>query len=148
MDLFKNPRASPPPPSPPVPTLSTKPDHPFYPVEIEIANFVANDMTVIQLLANFATGCSVILAVTWLLTSGMAPRLKATDKLAALWFCLCATCKMPGSRTPTLTLNRWLHTPLFRGLLLLQPHPYGRPARSVWTTLEGVRVVGFKIPDV
>ena len=63
--------------------------HPYYPPEIDIINFAANEMTVPQLLATFATGCAIILSLTWFLTSSLAPRLKGGDKAIALWFCLC-----------------------------------------------------------
>ncbi|KAI1620504.1 cholestenol delta-isomerase [Exophiala viscosa] len=65
--------------------------HPFYPVGVEIANFIANDMTVGRLLGIFATGCAGILAATWFLTSKVAPQLQKKDKLAVLWFCLSGT---------------------------------------------------------
>lgn len=70
--------------------------HPFYPVGVDIANFIANDKTVGQLLGVFAAGCAVILSATWFLTSKAAPQLKMKDKLIVLWFCLskdnCAHC--------------------------------------------------------
>lgn len=75
--------------SPPAAIEVPKPSHPYYPVDIEIAGFVLNNLTVEQLLAAFATGCTVIFSATWLLTSIMAPRLKNVDKMIALWFCLC-----------------------------------------------------------
>ncbi|KIX07311.1 uncharacterized protein Z518_01964 [Rhinocladiella mackenziei CBS 650.93] len=83
--FFKN--VSPPPP-PPVPAPELKPLHPFYPSEIEIVNFIANDMTVLQLLAAFGSGCAVILSATWFLVSTVAPGLKAKDRIMVLWFCL------------------------------------------------------------
>jgi len=72
----------------PIPTPELKIVHPFYPVGVEIVNFIANDLTVLQLLAAFGAGCAVILSATWFLTSAFAPRLKKTDRLAVLWFCL------------------------------------------------------------
>ncbi|KIW43714.1 uncharacterized protein PV06_04787 [Exophiala oligosperma] len=73
---------------PPEPVKVLQPLHPFYPAGVEIANFVANDKTVAQLLAVFAAGCAVILGATWLLTGRLAPRLKTMDKVIVLWFCL------------------------------------------------------------
>jgi len=66
-----------------------KPVHPFYPTNIEILNFVANDQSVPQLLATFAAGCGLILGLTWFIASRFAPRLRTVDKLIVLWFCLC-----------------------------------------------------------
>ncbi|KAJ9504190.1 hypothetical protein LTR99_005881 [Exophiala xenobiotica] len=84
MDFFK--KAVPSPLAEPVHVL--QPIHPFYPVGVEVANFIANDKTVVQLLATFAVGCAAVLGATWLLAGRLAPRLKATDKAAVLWFCL------------------------------------------------------------
>jgi len=77
-----------PPPPPLVPTLALKTVHPFYPIEIEIVNFIANDTTTLQLLLTFAVGCAVIASVAWSFTSRVAPRVKVMDKIILLWFCL------------------------------------------------------------
>ncbi|KIW88191.1 uncharacterized protein Z519_11302 [Cladophialophora bantiana CBS 173.52] len=90
MDFLKNLMAFSPPLPPPEPkVVVTKPIHPYYPTEIEIVNFAANEMSVPELLAAFATGCTIILSLTWFLTSSLAPRLRVVDKVIALWFCLC-----------------------------------------------------------
>jgi len=75
-------------PPPPAAAPELEAIHPFFPVGVEIVNFIANDLTVIQLLAAFGTGCALILTTTWLLTTRLAPRLKTMDKMAVLWFCL------------------------------------------------------------
>ena len=83
--------------SPPLPkTVSDlKAVHPFYPVGVEIANFIANDISVGQLLGIFASGCAVILAATWFLASKVTPQLKKKDKLIILWFCLSKNTTLP-----------------------------------------------------
>jgi len=63
--------------------------HPYYPTEIKILNFVANDRGVVELLTIFAIGCTAILGLAWFLASSFAPRLRTADKWIALWFCLC-----------------------------------------------------------
>ncbi|KAK4943398.1 hypothetical protein LTR10_017072 [Elasticomyces elasticus] len=75
-------------PSLPETVADLKAVHPFYPVGVEIANFIANDKTVGQLLGVFAAGCVVILSATWFLASKAAPQLNKKDKLVVLWFCL------------------------------------------------------------
>jgi hypothetical protein len=98
-------------PPPEATMVVVKPIHPYYPTEIEIIDFVANDMSVLQLLATFAAGCAVILSLTWLLASSVAPRLRTTDKLIALWFCLCRETVALRKRH-VLTGTRWIHSPL------------------------------------
>ncbi|OAP64407.1 hypothetical protein AYL99_00379 [Fonsecaea erecta] len=89
MDFFKNLIASPSAPPPEPVTVMAKTIHPYYPTEIDIANFAANEMSVPQLLATFAAGCTIILSLTWFLTSSLAPRLRVGEKATVLWFCLC-----------------------------------------------------------
>jgi len=78
---FKQPPSSPPP-------VESRPLHPFYPVEIDIANYIANDKQVLELVLTFAGGSAVILGATWLAVSRISPHLKATDKVTILWFFL------------------------------------------------------------
>lgn len=121
MDFFR--KAAPPPPPPvEVPIKDAAPLHPFYPLGVEIVNYLANDKDVIQLLTSFAIGCTVILSMTWLVASTFGPQLKRTDKLVVLWFMLSKKWESLYSwrrRTPTDNWTSWIHTSLFRGLLLL-----------------------------
>ncbi|EXJ92690.1 hypothetical protein A1O3_01242 [Capronia epimyces CBS 606.96] len=73
---------------PPVPLPEIKALHPYFPIETEIVNFIANDMDLFQLLATFGACCVVVLSAGWLIASRVSPRLKTGDKLAVLWFCL------------------------------------------------------------
>jgi len=78
-------------PPPPSSTLEPKALHPFYPLEIEIVNFVANDKSVPYLLSLFLGGWAVILVLTWLSAAKFAPHLRALDKMVILWFILTGT---------------------------------------------------------
>lgn len=90
MDYFR--KAIAPAPAPvAIPVQDAKPLHPFYPLGVEIVNYLANEKDVVQLLVSFAIGCTVILGATWLGASAISPQLKRTDKLAVLWFTLCKT---------------------------------------------------------
>ncbi|KKY15818.1 putative ebp domain-containing protein [Diplodia seriata] len=64
------------------------PLHPYYPLEVEIAGYLANDYTVAQLLASFATGCAVVFLVTYLVAKKLRPTLRGTELLQILWFVL------------------------------------------------------------
>ena len=63
--------------------------HPFYPKEIEILGYLANDWSVLELLGYFAAGWAVILVVTELSVRRHNPRLPASEKAAIQWFVLC-----------------------------------------------------------
>ena len=62
--------------------------HPYYPLGVEIANFVANDTDFITLLVQFGIGWLIILSLTWVLTSTFCPRVKKLDKWIILWWVL------------------------------------------------------------
>jgi cholestenol delta-isomerase len=62
--------------------------HPFYPLGVEIANYVANDQDALELLTKFLSGWLVILAATWWATGKYAPQLSKLDKTIMLWFVL------------------------------------------------------------
>ena len=69
-------------------TLPAVPLHPFYPLGVEIANYVANDMDALELLAKFLSGWVVILGATWWAVGKYSPQLTKLDKLIMLWFVL------------------------------------------------------------
>ena len=62
--------------------------HPFYPLGVEIANYVANDQDALELLTKFLSGWVVILGATWWATGKYAPQLSKLDKTIMLWFVL------------------------------------------------------------
>jgi cholestenol Delta-isomerase len=64
------------------------PPHPFYPLEVEIVGYLANQWSVPTLLGIFLGGWLVILGLTWASVSWFSPRLRGTDKLIILWFIL------------------------------------------------------------
>ena len=65
--------------------------HPYYPVGVEIANFVANDTDFITLLTQFGAGWVVILSLTWVATSKFCPKVQKLDKWIILWWVLTGT---------------------------------------------------------
>ena len=65
------------------------PPHPFYPPEINLAGYLANDWNVPTLLAYFALGCVGILGTTHLVAGQVNPKLSRADRGLVLWFVLC-----------------------------------------------------------
>jgi len=70
-------------------TASTQPLHPYYPLEIEIAGYLANDYSVPQLLAIFGAGCAVILTFTHFVAKARNPSLPKGEIVRIMWFVLC-----------------------------------------------------------
>lgn len=77
----------------PVPPAPTKipPPHPFYPLGVEIANYVANDMDVPTMVGSFFAAWFVLLGFTWVAVGSYKPQMKRSDKLVLIWFVLTGT---------------------------------------------------------
>lgn len=149
-------------------------NHTYYPLEVEIAHLVANEMSMPVLLTIFSALCAGIVLVTKFVVDRLHPHLKKTEKAAIWWFVICTYCaqkvamrvavgwvKCPrGTKYLAATLGSskavrvwantfffsWLNSSLFRGLFLLEPYPYGSSARSVWSIVEGVCAFRLAIP--
>ena len=63
--------------------------HPYYPLEVEIASYLANEWSVPVLLGVFAGGCATVLIVTLIIVNKIHPNLKDTEKAAIWWLVLC-----------------------------------------------------------
>lgn len=68
--------------------IATKPTHPFFPVGIEVANYLANDRDVLTMVGSFLGAWVVLLGFTWLAAGVLSPRMKKLDKLILIWFTL------------------------------------------------------------
>ncbi len=64
-------------------------NHPYYPIEVEIAHLVANDLTMPVLLSIFTALCATILFVTKFVVDRVHPHLKGSEKAAIWWFVIC-----------------------------------------------------------
>jgi len=62
--------------------------HPFYPLEVEIAGYLANEYSVPALLAFFAAWMGVTLGVTRLIVKRIQPEIAPTELLTLMWFML------------------------------------------------------------
>jgi len=60
--------------------------HPFYPIGVEIAGYLANDKDTMTLFGVALTGLAVICGATWTIVSRVSPGLRIGDKLTILWF--------------------------------------------------------------
>jgi hypothetical protein len=67
----------------------TNPPHPHYPLGVEIAGYIANDMSVPMLLACFSAGVAAIWSGAYLIVKKYRPTLSTGELLTFLWFVLC-----------------------------------------------------------
>ncbi|EON62162.1 hypothetical protein W97_01381 [Coniosporium apollinis CBS 100218] len=69
-------------------TKSSPPLHPYYPLEVEIAGYIANEYSVIQLLLAFGSGCAAILSVTYVAAKRIRSQIPTSELLTLMWFVL------------------------------------------------------------
>ncbi|KAB8288841.1 hypothetical protein EYC80_010744 [Monilinia laxa] len=65
------------------------PLHPYYPLHLEIPQYLANQWDTITLVSIFAAGCAAIFSFTYLLVMRIRPRISTADLWTVLWFVLC-----------------------------------------------------------
>jgi cholestenol delta-isomerase len=63
--------------------------HPYYPLDANIAGYVANESTVLSLLGSFVAGCAAIFVFTYLIVKRVNPRLPTSELITVMWFVLC-----------------------------------------------------------
>jgi len=69
-----------------------KPSHPYYPRDVDIPGYAANEWHFTTLLAVFGSGCVSILSTALVVTTRKRPDLPSTEILTVLWFVLCELC--------------------------------------------------------
>lgn len=76
-------------PAAPPPVEAKMPAHPFYPLGIEVANYLANEWGVLTLLSAFAACCASVFAATYVVVMRVRPTMSRGELLTVLWFVLC-----------------------------------------------------------
>lgn len=71
-------------------TVDTEaPLHPYYPLGVVIADYVAPTLSTLEILAIFTVTCLSILTPTWFYLRRRDHQINGKDTAAALWFVLC-----------------------------------------------------------
>lgn len=70
-------------------------DHHYYPLEVEIANYLANEWSVPVLLGIFAAVCASIVIGTVVIIDKTHPNLPKGEKAAIWWFVICEYLRSP-----------------------------------------------------
>ncbi|KAL5045857.1 hypothetical protein BDW71DRAFT_182939 [Aspergillus fruticulosus] len=65
--------------------------HSYYPLGVELSNYVANELSTPTLLAIFATACAIVFTVTTLLAKKANAQISNSELSKALWFALCGS---------------------------------------------------------
>lgn len=64
------------------------PLHPYYPLEVEITGYLANEWGVPQLLGTFFGGLAVLFTATYFVVKRVRPSLNGYELLTIMWFVL------------------------------------------------------------
>lgn len=74
--------------------------HPYYPIDLEIVGYLANEWDTLTLVSIFAAGCTAIFLVTYLLVMRVQPKISSGDLWTIMWFVLCMQPPHPHPGTP------------------------------------------------
>ena len=87
------------------------PIHPYYPLDVEIAGYLANRWGVPTLLGIFFGGLAVIFYTTHVLVKKRNPQMPRRELLTVMWFVLCKGAAIRGGTQRRLIRgHRWIHT--------------------------------------
>lgn len=63
--------------------------HSYYPVGVEIPNYVPNEWSTLALVSTFAVTCTIVLTAAQALATNANPRITILELSKVLWFTLC-----------------------------------------------------------
>jgi cholestenol delta-isomerase len=66
-----------------------EPLHPYYPLEVEIIGYLANDWHFLTLIAIFAGVCVVVFGITYVVAHWVNPKVGRGELGIVMWFVLC-----------------------------------------------------------
>ena len=69
-------------------TKLVHPPHPYYPLGVEIAGYLANEWSVLVLLSAFAAGCALIYSLTHVIVKKIQPQISTSELFTVMWFVL------------------------------------------------------------
>lgn len=64
------------------------PPHPYYPLEVEITGYLANEWSVPVLLGIFFAGCAILFSSTYIVIKRVHPTMPRGEMWAVMWFVL------------------------------------------------------------
>jgi cholestenol delta-isomerase len=62
--------------------------HPYYPLDVEITGYLANEWGVLKLLLTFAAGCAAIFYATHVVVKRIQPTISNSELFTVMWFVL------------------------------------------------------------
>lgn len=62
--------------------------HPYYPLEVEITGYMANEWSVPLLLGVFFGGCAVLFSATYVVVKKLHPSMPKSELFTVMWFVL------------------------------------------------------------
>lgn len=71
--------------------------HPYYPLGVNIPNYVPNNWSTLTLVSTFAATCTLILAAAKTIATKSNPQIPTSELTKVLWFTLCS-CPYPSHK--------------------------------------------------
>lgn len=65
--------------------------HSYYPVGVDIPNYVPNEWSTLALVSTFAVTCIVVLTAAQTIATNVNPRITILELSKVLWFTLCTS---------------------------------------------------------
>lgn len=84
-------------------------EHPYYPLDITVIGYVANDMGRVKILGIFGSGLLIVGGGTFFLCNAINPGLRKRDRWLAVWFALCKFPHMAGVTFETRSIDGAIH---------------------------------------
>lgn len=63
--------------------------HPYYPIDLQMVGYLANEWGTLTLVPIFAAGCIAIFLATYLVVMRVQPKIASGDLWTIMWFVLC-----------------------------------------------------------
>jgi cholestenol delta-isomerase len=67
------------------------PAHSYYPVGVEIPNYISNQWSTLELVSTFAITCTIVLTAATTIATKVNPRITTFELSKVLWFTLCSS---------------------------------------------------------
>jgi hypothetical protein len=88
--------------------IPTLPTNPYYPLNLSLPAYAANELSLTDILARFAAVLIVLFTCTQYAAHALNQNLSWSSRATIFWFVLCRLCPSPPGSSPGLMLGDWL----------------------------------------
>lgn len=122
--------------------------HSYYPLGVNIPEYLPNESSVFSLIGQFALLWAAIVGIAWLIISRSRPGASSADHLAFVWFCLSMFVLTIENRSLFDIQFSCVDPPFFRRLFRGESYDDWGQKSLVCRTVEGIFVIRFAVPSI